>query len=241
MIQHIYQVNKPLNTRYSIIIPAAGLGTRMKSLGAKCLIEVNGKKLFDRQRSNIAYNIKKFDTILVSGFDADNVNANIKQSRNIKIVHNEEYTNTNTVYSIGLGLSKCSTDHVIIINGDLIFNRFTMSAPFGHDSMIIMDADNGLIKQREVGVITNDKTKKVENIMYGLPKKWAQITYLTGRELEMAKKLCNEERTKKWFTFELLNAIIDMGGVLMAYQPRNIKIMDIDLPTELDEANQLIW
>ena len=60
MSQHISIVNRPsLKHKYTIIIPSAGCGRRMKSHGPKSLIELkNGNTILQQQLRNIHKNFR---------------------------------------------------------------------------------------------------------------------------------------------------------------------------------------
>lgn len=232
-------VNLPANKKYSIIVPAAGMGTRMKSYGAKCLIEIAGKPLIYKQIDTIGKVIRSFEIILVCGFDAESVKKKVKQRKNVKVVENVDFETTNVVKSIQLGLEQTSYDDVIILYGDLVFNRHAIMAPFGSQSTIVIDKDDGFMKRHEVGLVCSKH--QVTNFMYGLPQKWAQIAYLTGNELALARNITKAPQTAKWLGFELLNAIIDNGGVFAGYCPKHIRAIDLDSSVDVNFALETRW
>ncbi len=72
--RHIRKIKKPLRsvTDLDIIIPAAGLGKRMKSYGPKALINIKyGQRILDRQLYLIDSYFEEYNIVLVCGFEAD--------------------------------------------------------------------------------------------------------------------------------------------------------------------------
>ena len=208
----------------SVIIPAAGMGSRMKRYGPKCLFPTSkGSTIL----SKIIKNIKKVypycEIIAAVGFDADKVIESVP--REIRIVENQLYDTTNMVESIRLSLNNAVHNDVIIVNGDLIFNVFTLQNLTKYGSCVVVDSQDRFNRD-EVGVTVVENM--AVNFAYGLPVKWAQIIYLTGRELSIFRKICNDRENNKMHTFEILNKVIESGGTLIADEPKGMQIKEID-------------
>lgn len=228
------QVNKPLQKkRYSIVIPAAGMGYRMKGQGPKCLLDINGKHLIEHQIEIISQVFTRFEVILVVGFQYLQVREVFKQTRNFKMVVNYDFETTNVVKSIGLGLDRAEEKDVVVIYGDLLFNKEAITAPFGYESVVVLDQLNGMMDKDEVGVVNYKNT--ATNLMYGLPQKWAQIAYFTEKELALMKTICKDESFSKCFGFEAINEVIHRGGTFRAVCPQKIKAFDLDSSADFDK------
>lgn len=229
-------INKPQNKKYSIIIPAAGMGKRMKSYGPKSLIKVDDNNtILDRQISIIRYTFNNPEIILVGGFEFEKIQKHTKNKR-LKLVKNEDFETTNVMSSIKIGLSHASYNDIIIIYGDLVFNTNCLKAPFGSYSIALLD--NSYMSDDEVGCIIQDK--EIRNMMYDLPNKWAQIVYLTGNELDLLKQICQNSKYDAYFGFEILNIIINSGGNIKSYLPKNSKVTDIDTSKDLKKISSII-
>ena len=208
----------------SVIIPAAGTGRRMKSYGPKCLLQSKGDLcIIEQIVDNVANVYPLSDIIVVVGFEADKVIQSLSAS--VRIIENQLYNETNIVESIRLALNNVITDSVIIIYGDLIFNPEAIHNIADDSSCAIVDSKNRF-KNEEIGVTIVDN--KITNFAYGLDTKWAQIIFLTGKELEIFRQLCFDRKRNKMYPFEIFNIMIDHGGVIKTKEPVNMQIREVD-------------
>ncbi len=139
-----------------------------------------------------------------------------------KIIHN--------VNTLRLAINNCTSESILIIHGDLVFNPKTIQSINKKESSIIVDSSERF-KDDEIGVTIVDN--KVTTFAYGLPTKWAQIAYLTGEELYMFKKECSDRSKNKMYTFEILNNIVKNNGTLKAIEPREMEIYEVDAIRDL--------
>lgn len=208
----------------SVIVPAAGLGNRMKSYGPKCLFPTpNGSTILNKIIKNVQKVYPHCEIIVAAGFEADKVIEALPTD--IRVVENQIYDKTNMVESIRLSLNNAIYNDIIIINGDLIFNVYTLQSITKNGSCILIDTQNRFQKN-EIGVTTVDGNAM--HFSYGLPTKWAQIVYLTGNELNLFKKFCNDRENNKRYTFEILNMVIESGGSILADEPKGMQITEVD-------------
>jgi choline kinase len=219
----------------NVIIPAAGMGRRMKSYGPKPLIKIGNSTIIKNQISLVRSHMPNANIILVCGFQAA-VLMNSTPNNIIK-VENERYNETNVVRSIGMGLraiNGCSK--VVIIYGDLVFNTETIqSITFKHSSIIIANEKMG---QEEVGCVI-DKNR-LQHLMYDLPNKWGQIAIFVDKELELLQELCWDRKNSSKFGFEIINEIIEQGGKFRCIENKNIKIVDIDNSKDIHIAQEIL-
>lgn len=222
--RNVYPTNTQ-KTKYSIIIPAAGLSNRMKSYGPQSLIKIGRYTLLQRQLQWIKKNFPINEIILIGGFEADKLFDNTPN--NIIKIENERYTETNATRSIALGLRATTTNNIVIISGDLYFKNISVTWP-KNSCLITCDK---LMPKEEVGCIVTDGL--VTNIMYDLPQKWAQIAYFEGKTLDIFKQLCYNRNNEKKYLFEIINEIIDRGHSISCLTPVNFWCIDIDSITDL--------
>jgi len=125
--------------KYSIIIPAAGEGVRMKSYGVKSLIQLGKETIIQRQLRIIRHVFPNSEIIVISGFQSDRI---IKETDN-SIIHieNEQYNVSNVAKSIGMGLKAATTSRVLIVYGDLVFGETTLDVKLTKRSLIMIGFD----------------------------------------------------------------------------------------------------
>lgn len=230
-----YIKNHKNKKNFDILIPAAGLGKRMKLYGCKSLIQINSKQtLIEYQLSLINEIFPNCRIILVTGFESELLMS--KTPDNILKVENNNYENTNVVKSIGVGLRVC-TENVLIIYGDLIFNREVLKSINIEESSIIC-ADH-IMDETEVGCTINEKGY-VENLLYDLPKKWAQIAFFKNKELKKLKEIAWDNNNSHLYGFEAINKIINDGGKFITSTSDKLKIIDIDTSKDIDKIKDII-
>ena len=101
----------------SIVISAAGSGSRLSFGHTKALLKIAGKPIIIHHLEQL----KKFDDVLiVVGYDAENVIKTVLEyRRNVTFVFNHRYQTTNTLHSLYLG-TRFARRYVVSIDGDLL-------------------------------------------------------------------------------------------------------------------------
>ena len=236
--KHIKKIHPTRNEgKMSIVIPAAGLGRRMKSRGPKPLIKIKqNTSILQNQILNIEDAFNHPQIVLVSGFEADKV-MNESPDNLIKI-ENESYEDTNVARSIGVALRAISSaERVLIIYGDLVFNEKALEVlDYSSSSLFIV---GNFIGEEEVGCVVNQKGN-LENMMYDLPDKWSQIAYFQDAELDYLKQIVWNKNNSRLFGFEVINKIIEKGGKFKCEYAKDIKIVDVDTSKDIQKARQII-
>jgi len=237
-VKHIKKIH-PTGGRekMSIIIPAAGLGRRMKSRGPKPLIKINpNTSILQNQVLNIQDTFSNHQIVLVCGFEADKV-MNESPDDLIKI-ENVFYEDTNVAKSIGIALRAISSaERVLIIYGDLVFDEKALQV-LDYSCSSIFTVGN-FIGEEEVGCVVN-KQGNLEHMMYDLPDKWSQISYFEGTELNFLKQIVWNKSNSRLFGFEVINKIIEKGGKFKCEYNKNIKVIDVDTSKDIQKARQII-
>lgn len=221
----------------SVIIPAAGLGRRMKSYGPKSLISLgNGELLINRQLDIIHTLYPSAEIIVVLGFEADKVYSILPSY--VKTVENEFYDETNVSRSLSMAVRVANKNNkLLIVYGDLVFNKETLENMSLDTSSVIVDT-KGQILEEEVGItIINNYASQ---FAYGLPTKWTHIVLLTHKELELFKRFILNKNYKKHYGFEILNMILEADGRLKAIEPKNMNITEIDTSKDIIRAYEML-
>lgn len=233
-LQYIKEIKE--NTKIDILIPAAGMGKRMKSYGPKPLIKIKNKTcIFDNQLRIIK---KVFgdsaNIVIVCGFQSEMLMNKIPN--NAIAIENERYEETNVTRSIGMGLRACKKD-VLIIYGDLVFNESCLKSMNYNRSSIL--TGKNIMQKSEVGCIINNKNK-AEHLMYDLENKWGQITFFKGKELKLLKDYCWNQENYNKLGFESINYIINNGGSFVSCQNNNNRAIDIDSSKDLEKIKEIL-
>jgi len=217
----------------SVIIPAAGMGRRMKSYGAKCLISLNGSTVLERQIKIIWRVYPEAEITIVTGFQADLVSERIRKKYPVRIIRNTDYEDNNVSRSIFLGLESCINKHTLLIYGDLVFNSPTIRNLVDGKSKVVVDSKQK-IKEEEVGVLFGKDG--VTHFSYAIDTKWCQIAYLAPKETQLFEEISSNIDCERWFGYETMNEIIERGGSFDSVEPSGMKIAEIDSPKDLRSA-----
>lgn len=218
----------------SVIIPAAGEGRRMRSLGPKALIELEGgQTVIGRQIEILRRLYGDPEIIVVVGHEAPKLQKVLP--RGIKTVENARYASTGVSKSIELATRVASYDDILILHGDLVFNREAITLKPGVSAALV--EGDGRLQNAEVGVVVAEG--HIESLGYGLPTKWCQMAMFSGDEAEWLRRVT-------WYAsgilagFEVLNAVIERGGRFAAsYCPPQGRIVEIDSVKDIIKARSV--
>ena len=219
-----------------IIIPVAGLGKRMKAYGPKAAIYVNKyETVLERQIKILRSYFPKAKIVVVCGFQKEKIYEIIDDE--IECVENKKYKESNICLSIKIGLENCKNiKKVLIVNGDLVFSDEIFINVSKNYSWIAVDTNTNQ-RSSEVGV--NIVDNQITNFCYGLNPKWGHIVYLTGKEIKIFKTLVDLETSDKKFSFEILNDVIDKGGIIRPQINKKWKLVEIDTSKDISRAKKL--
>ena len=224
-----------INQTLTVILPCAGIGQRMKSRGTVALIDVGGMTVLERHLNNIWEVYPSAEIIVVVGFEANKI---IRKFRNkpVRFIYNANYRTTNVAYSIGLALQANTSSRVLIVYGDLVYTPNTISGVVQGESTVVIDTQQNMLKE-EVGVVV--RNGYVQHFSYAMQIKWAQIAYLTGKELKLFTVEAWQQQHHKWFGYEIFNLILDRKCKLLTYEPNNMKLVEIDTTTDILRAQSI--
>lgn len=224
------------NNTISIIILSAGISQKMKTREPRSLLKFDGKLLVEKQYSIITNTFDAGYFFLVAGYKFDKV---VKKTidLNVQTIENPRFEETGSAESLRLAVEQVTNDRLLFIHGDLLFNKETLNVSYS-ESFVIIDSE-GQIADKEVGaVIVNNK---LTNLSYGIKSrfKWCQIAYLTGQEYLILKEVLKGKMISKQTSFEVLNEIINRGGSFNCYEPKNMKIVEIDSIKDIKYAESI--
>lgn len=109
------------------VILASGMGRRIQTHYPdlpKCLLEVNGQTLLERQLNSLAVNGLK-DILITTGYQEEKIKKFLKRRhRDLKInyVYNPRFAETNYIYSLWLARDEILDNDIILLHGDLVYD-----------------------------------------------------------------------------------------------------------------------
>ena len=138
--------------------------------------------------------------------------------------------------SIGMGLRAATSDRVLIVYGDLVFNNEAIKNLKLENSCIAIE--QSYMSDEEVGCNISDGF--VEQLLPDIPNKWAQIMFLMDKELDIFRKVSWDKNKSQYFGFEAINETIEKGGRFKSCTPNKAKITDVDSSKDLNMARKML-
>jgi len=217
-----------------IAILSAGVGSRIKSHEPRALLKVGETSLLEYQISLINQTFSNPEIIVGVGYEPWKIMKRVGQS--VKFVENQLYETSGSFETLRLIVNNTKDDNIIFFHGDLYFKQeFFRNLDYSR-SFVVCD-NQGNMSDKEVGV--TESRERATIFSYGLNNKWCQIAFLKGKEMSMLRQICQKpsQEMKSLLTFEILNAIINKGGVFnIHYAPQN-SILEIDSMKDLNNEN----
>jgi choline kinase len=215
------------------IILAAGKGTRLNGvdLKPKCLFEVGGRTLLDRQLSALAA-AGINDVVLVLGFEAERIRRHCPP--NVSFVLNTRFEETSSLYSLWLAREHL-TDGFVVLNCDVLFHpqllTRLLSAPF-HDALLIdlVDKQNNQLGDEEMKVKLDDG--RVVDIRKDLAPAEAdgENVGVVKFSAQGAKRLIDE-----------MDSLISRGGCERDWAPRAFRAYALRYPLHAISTEDYPW
>ena len=155
------------------VILAAGLGSRLRPITdnvPKCMVEVNGIPIIDKQIDNLRRN-GVTEVAIVSGYKAELLRSHIKKDFPfVTMIRNLRYEETNNMYSLFLAKGFVNGEEFLLMNGDVYF-----------DSSVI----EGLLASQDKSLIACDRREYLDESM--------KITLENGKISHISKKISKED------------------------------------------------
>jgi len=228
---------KDKDRKLSIILLNASPGYRMKSYGPKCLLKINNNiSILEYQISLLKNTFHNCEVIVTVGFEADKIFK--KHIKDIRFIENQIYDTTNIVEEIRLALNNITTEDVLLIHGDVVFNLQSIDSitKTGMSTLVYQEKN---ITEDDVGVTIIDN--KATILSYGITPKWSHIVYLTGQELALLKLYCSNREFVRMYPFEIINMILEKPqSTIMGINPLNSQIIKIESIKDIKSENSHI-
>lgn len=217
-----------------VVILAAGASSRTRSYEPRCLLKYNGKTVLDSQLAAVSRNIPKAEVLIVSG--VENSRLLKKLDRKVKTVENSRHESTNSGESLRLGFNASSCRQFLFIHGDLILDEDFFKKINFDESFVLVDS-GGKFDSKEVGAAVSDGL--LSSFCYNLPLKWCQIAFLAQRETRILERLLWKDGldTTYLLSYEVINAVIENGGIFKYIEIGNKFIKEVDSLKDLNVEN----
>lgn len=130
-----------------VMILAAGQGTRLRPLTdeiPKCMVKLNSKSLIERQIESIkACGVLEQDIYILTGYKEEKLHELFKAT-DIQFISNQEYDNTNMVYTLMCAEELFEKeDDIIVTYGDIIYTPQVFQSLLDSDEELSVIVDNG--------------------------------------------------------------------------------------------------
>lgn len=225
------------------LILNSGLGTRMGSLTDnkhKSMVEIKeGITLITYQLKTLS-EMGINDFVITTGHMKDqlinHIHNQFLDKLNIKFIYNEKYTSTNYIYSIYLALKELKGDDLLIMHGDLYFDKSIIEDMLTlEQSAVVVDTTLPLPEKDFKAEVQNEYIKKIATyINYESCVACQPLYKLTLKDWKIwsdtIQGFCNEGKTNV-YAEEALNTVLDCFQ-LKALDLKGRLCMEID--TEID-------
>jgi choline kinase len=220
-----------LKKQINIVILAAGVSRRMKNYDPRSCIPVSETTiLLDDQISKLRDVYKNPNISIITGFRSDKLILAMK-SKNINVIYNEDYINTNSMGSLSLAIKRAKNQtNSLVIPCDIFFNKKTIeyiaNIHYSEGSCLIYDNSSQLHKSK-IGVL-GDKSK-VCNLSFYHKDKWTGIVFFNGNEYKYLSSILDKKNYNKKYIFEIINEIsLRTDMCFYTHCPPLMKIIEID-------------
>ncbi len=130
------------------VMLSAGRGTRFGTLTKskpKCLLKLHDLTLLDIQLETLNGLDMVEEIIIVVGFERDQIISHVSKAnmnKKVTFIYNENYLDTNNMFSLSLTEPYIKGEQFLLINGDVIFNEALIGRLSGENtSMILVQED----------------------------------------------------------------------------------------------------
>ena len=192
----------------NVVILAPEITKGMKSIGSKALLKIKqSMSVIDYQIHEIRKYSSQTKITIVSGFEHDKINKLYNHSKNIEVLYNNTYANTNHGASLSVFLESkdsINSNLLVIMNGVLFKNNpFKLKNNYKSASQIY--CINKPKNNFDIGYIGESS---VEYLFFDLPNKWTECVMFDTESLGLIKSI-DKKRISQMYLFEIINLLIE--------------------------------
>jgi len=234
-----------------VLILAAGVGSRLRPITnkiPKCLTDINGKAIIERQ----------IDALLVNGFDEIFIVVGYKKEKvrnllnekypaiNIHLIDNLDYESTNNLYSFYLAKPFLLGHDFILMNGDVIFDPEILKDLLNSPRENIIPVEKGGFNEESMKIVVEnnvvkDISKKItKNNAFGISIDVYKFSNQTsGKLFQKAKEIIFDQGQKNLWNEVAIQSILNE----VEFYPLDIESkywIEIDNHDDLNMAKETI-
>lgn len=192
----------------NVVILAPEITKGMKSIGSKALLKIKqSMSVIDYQIHEIRKYSSQTKITIVSGFEHDKINKLYNHSKNIEVLYNNTYANTNHGASLSVFLeSKDSINsNLLVITNGVLFKNNPFKLKNNYKSKSQIYCINKPKNNFDIGYIGESS---VEYLFFDLPNKWTECVMFDTESLGLIKSIDNK-RISQMYLFEIINLLIE--------------------------------
>jgi len=192
----------------NVVILAPEITKGMKSIGSKALLKIKqSMSVIDYQIHEIKKYSSQTKISIVSGFEHDKINKLYSHSKNIEVLYNNTYANTNHGASLSVFLdSKASIDNnLLVITNGVLFKNNPFKLKNNNKSKSQIYCINKPKNNFDIGYIGESS---VEYLFFDLPNKWTECVMFDTESLNLIKSI-GKKRISQMYLFEIINLLIE--------------------------------
>lgn len=231
------------------IILAAGESKRLKSLtkeAPKCLLKVSDKSILEYQLEALRKN-GITEVVFVVGFLPEKIREKMEESYSdfsVEYVLNENYSKTNTIYSLNLA-TEFFGDGFIYLNADVLFHERVIGLILKNPEENVLAVEFKKCGEEEVKVTLADgKLQRIgkEVCLEKSVGEFIGVAKFSGEFLEDFKKSleqCSKENPEYYFEEAIDRAIVQNGNFGISIENiSDYPVIEIDFPEDLEKAKK---
>lgn len=205
----------------TVVISAAGRGTRLGQQRPKCLVEVLGRTVLAWQLDALG----DIDVVLVVGFRSDDVMSHARGLRpDIRFAQNPDFATTGTAASLAIGAAAAASEMVVSLDGDLIvapddLGRFVRPDSPANAPLVGVTLRASVTA---VGATVDERNGVVTDMDFAIESPWEWSGLLRMQRIDM-------QQFGRRHVFEGVRPHLPLASIA-------VDCVEIDEPVDLDRA-----
>jgi 2-aminoethylphosphonate-pyruvate transaminase len=190
------------------------------------------------------------EVLVVAGYKKERVYRALKGFRpqagmGIRIVENEQYSTTNTLYSLWLALKDCAGSSILVVDGDLICEDDVLAGVLRAKQDTVLAVDSCRVMGEEEIKVRCNASGRVVAIGRDVPEGSAEFLGIAKFPAHVARELCRTakhilDRGHQAEYYEAAySQLCHRGRKMYALDVAGKKWMEVDFLTDYEEALRL--